>query len=114
MNSLERITTDEAQKLSKQATQIDLMDFFTGPISSLCMCSDSEYLFQFGAALSLAELLFVKTPYLLKYTYKTGDTKGLLYLGLKEVAANVVKMGGFFDIVPAYVLRAKYTLRDKL
>ncbi len=111
---LENITNEEAQKLSKQAARIDIMDAFTGPISSLCMYSDSEYLFKFGMALSIAELLFVKLPFLAKYAYKTGDTRGLLYLGIKEAAANLTKIGGFLDMVPAYVLRANYVLRNKL
>lgn len=112
--SLDYITRTEAKKLSKRAGRLDFIDAFTGPISSLCFYSGSEYLFNFGVALSIAEVALIKIPYMISYISKTKDYSSLLFLAPKEAAANFTMMGGFLDIVPAYKLRVDYVLRNKL
>ncbi len=114
VDKLTKLVNSEARKLSKQAGTLDFIDAFTGPISSLCFYSGSEYLFQFGVVLSIAEVVLTKIPFMYKYIKKTGDYKSLLFLIPKEAAANATKMGGFIDIVPAYKLRVDYYLRDHL
>ena len=113
-NSLDYITRSEAKKLSKRASRLDFIDAFTGPISSLCMYSGSEYLFNFGVALSVAEFALLKLPFMFSYVSKTKDYSSLLFLAPKEAAANFTVAGGFLDIVPAYKLRVDYVLRGKL
>lgn len=111
---LESLTFSEAKKLSKRASRVDLIDSFTGPLSSLCMYSGSDYLMQLGASISAAELLFLKLPFVVSYVAKTGDYKGAFFIGVKELVSNVTKIGGFIDIVPAYMFRTNYVLRNKL
>ncbi len=114
MSKLTHLIRKEAVKLSKRAGWLDTIDAFTGPISSLCFYSGDENLFQLGVGLSVAEFALTKVPFMIDYIRKTDDYKSLLFLLPKEAAANLTKMGGFLDVVPAYKLRVDYVLRDVL
>ena len=114
VDKLTRLVKSEAKKLSRRATWVDLIDSVTGPLSSMFYYSGSEYLFQLGVGISIAEIALVKLPFMYSYIKKTGDYKSLIFLGPKEALANMNQLSGFLDIIPAYKLRVDYFLRDHL
>ncbi|MFP4523349.1 MAG: hypothetical protein ACLFNM_02260 [Candidatus Woesearchaeota archaeon] len=112
--SLEQyISQHDKQRLCKKAKRLDCIDAVLGPFSSLCYMSGSDFLFSVGVATSIAELTFLKIPFMINYISKTKDYASLVYLGPKEIVANCSIAGGFLDIVPAYALRVNYALNKK-
>lgn len=96
------------ERLCKSAKRIDKIDAITGPLSVALYHSGSEVLYGVGVAVSVAELAFLKIPWLASYMAQTKDVVAPLFIAAKEVVSNSNKISGLIDIVPFYSMVIDY------
>lgn len=101
------------EKLKKQSSLVDKIDRITGPLSFALIATGSQNLEKIGYMLSITELVLLKTPFVLKYTYQTRDFKSLLYWIPKEIVSNYQPINGLIDIFPVYRWRTNVYLKNK-
>ncbi|MCF7798576.1 hypothetical protein K9M74_01595 [Candidatus Woesearchaeota archaeon] len=107
MNNLEVLQVS-LERLCKSAKRIDKIDAITGPLSVALYHSGSEVLYGIGVAMSVAEITFLKLPWLASYMVQTKDVVAPLFITAKEVVSNSNKISGIIDVVPFYSMVMNY------
>ncbi len=98
------------EKLCKSAKKIDIIDAITGPLSVALYNSGSDVFYTAGVVVSVAEIAFLKLPFIVNYLVQTKDVKTSFFMAAKEAVANVNKVSGLVDVVPFYVMAMNYKM----
>lgn len=96
------------EKLCRFAKRIDKIDAITGPLSVGLYHSGSDVLYGVGVAISVAELAFLKLPWVASYLMQTKDVVVPAFITAKEVVANANRVSGIIDIIPFYSMAMQY------
>lgn len=99
---IDKLAEGKDKELLMQAKRIDKIDRFLGPLESTLQLYGTPFLGTVGTVIGIAELAFLKFPFVVKYLRHTKDYDALTDWIPKEIFANVVPFGDFIDIHKAY------------
>lgn len=109
----ERLSGGEKRLLS-WSRGVDKIDRFLGPLGSTLELYGDGFWSGVGVAIGLAEVAFVKLPFMAEYYRQTRDFSAFYWWGPKEVFANTLPYGGFIDIFHSYAYQTRLTLEKRV
>ncbi len=109
----ERLTSGE-KRLLRWSRGVDKVDRFLGPLGSTLEVYGDDFWSGVGTAIGLAELAFIKLPFMAGYYRETKDFSAFYWWGPKEVFANTLPYGGFIDIFHSYTYQTRVTLEQRV
>ncbi len=114
MDLVDKLVSEEDQKLLRRSEIVDNIDKILGPLTSTMQLFGGPALMIPSIILNYSELLFVKAPFMIEYVKKTNDYDALVWWIPKEIFANTVPYGNFIDVIKSYRNRTRKYFEKKI
>ncbi len=111
---IERLVDEKDKKLLYYARSIDKIDRVLGPLESMMQIYGSPTLQVAATILEIAELSFLKAPFVITYLRQTKDYDALYSWLPREIFALSFSFGDFVDISKAYHNQARNYFEKKV